>query len=611
MANTHQTDNNSKDQTRENKKLPTKIYGLDKLFHGGLHLEETRDEDEQQKPDQNKAKQKKPSHKKPSSKNLIIVIRGEHGTNKIHLAMQMCEGLHKSAQEQGMKQGKMLFISLNKDEKKVKELYYDFYVKRLILNIQSKAEGWEVACDKINEIIVNKRKGEKNLMNYIMSLFGETETTDSFDKEFIHKAFATGVLYYNTRTHGIHIRQQKRNDDSDETQLFNINYDYQSLSNVTFWGRNELNDGEKMAGNRSVFFKLIQKLEEIDKYYCIMIDGLSILSSEESEDCPLNMMASLMRNKCTIGVVTTSDTLPASKIDSDIVIDLRIRTDAPADHMKKELCIYKCLYQKNIYGWHQYKMRNAGVEVIPSLHKTLSLRNYMDESIPEALLSLDDVSYSYWLTENEGTEDKISSGETTIKKLEGCFGQFRNLGNKNKYESINQGKLVSVISNKETELKELEDTVKQIKKEDHILFIDLKRNRKDFWDLIQKSPILQKEIESRKNRCHFFGFRAGCIYADEFLYVIEQQVEAIARSIKQKENKDLYQYFKQIHIIMGDLNMIQYRFPCLQNEKLFLPAFAALTKANHMTNYIYLMPEESEANKKLRLQLSAIADEIK
>ena len=120
----------------------------------------------------------------------------------------------------------------------------------------------------------------------------------------------------------------------------------------------------------------------------------------------------------------------------------------------------------------------------------------------------------------------------------------------------------------------------------------------------------------KNTKIHFFGFRAGCIYADEFLYILEQQVAAIAREIKREiESKDgknnpIFFYYKNVHIVLGDLNILQYSYPCLYDEKLFIPSLSALTKGNYMTNYIYLSEEKDSAeNAKLRRQVKAIADE--
>lgn len=741
---------------QNNKKLGTNIHGLDNLFHGGLHLEKIGD-------------------KEP---NLMIVIRGEHGTNKIHLAMQMCEGLNRSIDDEGrnsninnnkngnasnkkhgsktlsrddssekispfehvkkliedrieiksrrlnkahLKQnnwkglldnrilsaiaqkaiimqkgsdnqriniftkiepndpiikcldslikeysldsvdtilkdlegselpqdnfgnGGMLFVSLNKDDEKIKEFYYDFYVKRLITNIQIKAEGWhnekeEGKSQKDDDIfrikglfrLPNDVKENKELLTAVsseplLSVVKFLSSGDEIDEKDLRNVFASGILYYNTRTHGLHIRQQTKNDDSNNTQLLTIDYNSSKIPKITFWGRTKLSANNEMADNRTVFFNLVQELEkeETEHYNCIMIDGLSLLTQEESEDCPINALIDLLRKKCTVGILNTNNNQPVSKLDSDIIIDLRNRIDDTTNHTKKELRIYKCLYQKNVYGWHQYKMRNAGVEVIPSLHKTLSRRNYIDESITEAMLPLNDMSYNYWINENIGSKDpkeQDNKRSEIISELAKNYNDFyKSKTNKTIYEEINQGKLIALTSF-ENEKYAIYRALKEISNvDDHVLFIDLKRSRKDFWEFIGKE--FEKE-EIPYHNLHYFGFRAGCIYADEFLYVIEQQVAAIARGImdkekeeakKEKDNqtkKQIFHYYKKVHIIMGDLNLLQYCYPCLYSELLFIPTFSALTKGNYMTNFIYMTKgDNSKGSLRTRRQLTAIADE--
>lgn len=601
---------------QKNKKLSTKIHGLDNLFHGGLHLEE---------------KENKKENKAP---NLVTIIRGDHGTNKIHLAMQMCEGLNDSIEElsgsieelsdsieelsdssQGspaQKKEKMLFVSLNKDDEKVKKFYYDFYVKRLIRNIQIKAKGWENNEKIIEQIFV----GEEPFSSIVNRLLSQNDQGDNHLAQKAQKVFALGVLYYNPRTHGLHIRQQTKNDDSDNTKLLSINYE--NLQKIEFWGREKLVEGNEMADNRTIFFNLMQKLEELDTkthYNCIMIDGISMLTPDESEDCPINALIALMRHNCTIGILTTNNNQSISKLDSDIVIDLRIRLDEMTNHTKKELSIYKCLYQKNTYGWHQYKMRNAGVEVIPSIHKTLSRRNYMDQSVAEAMLPLDKMPYSYWLNENKNSFENQDK-DFLIKTFEKFYQKFNN-NNKTGYNEINQSNLYAITScgNPKDAINFAMSKINS--NDDHFLFIDFKRNRKDFWESIGKDLLKEKEKDSIKiksfKQLHYFGFRAGCIYADEFLYIIEQQVSAIAREIMQeKKEKDvpIFHYYKYIHIVMGDLNLIQYCYPCLYSEQLFIPAFSALTKGNYMTNFIYMTKDNSDGSNRIKKQLLAVADEV-
>lgn len=752
MENNEQINKNSE---LSNKKLSTKIHGLDNLFHGGLHLEEF-------------------EMKNP---NLMIVIRGEHGTNKIHLAMQMCEGLNDSIKTEGLHKGKgnnsqgnpqydsayeymkqvikkrianeiiandktmlkidkwnrllddkittflalqaisktvssvsfnnlkledaktvfanledkeaeeriknaiekivsdlnddslesllektdkenknntddgsdkMLFVSLNKDEAKVKEFYYDFYVKRLIKNIESKADGWDDKktggdLEKIRGIFKKEQSPcfEEPTLEKAISFLAEPSDINKPDnsynydnsrnescKAYLQKALASGVIYFNTRTHGIQLRKQTKNDDSNGTLLLKIDLTKTKLPRIDFWGRDQLNDGNKMADGRTVFYNLMTKLErQKDKHYnCILIDGLSLLTPEETEDCPINALINLMRAKCFIGILNTNDNVSLSRLDSDIIMELRNRIDDITNHTKKELRIYKCLYQKNTYGWHQYKMRNAGVEVIPSLHKTLSRRNYIDESTAEAMLPLNDLTYNYWINENVNAKDPVESNDenTILDNLNTLANNYKDFCNNyhdtgEKYKDINKGMLYAITSYKDAK-EAIYSAIQKIKTDDHILFLDLKRSRKDFWEFLGEEFSMEKAQEKLNkkisyDKLHYFGFRAGCIYADEFLYIIEQQVSAIAREIQIKiegpnPKKQIFHYYKKVHIIIGDLNLLQYCYPCLYSEQLFIPTLHALTKGNYMTNFIYMTKgDNSKGSLRTRRQLTAIADE--
>lgn len=68
---------NTNNSSVDNKKLSTGIAGLDALFYGGIH-----------------------THKSENGqKGILMLTRGQHGVNKIHLAMQICEGLNNSQQK--------------------------------------------------------------------------------------------------------------------------------------------------------------------------------------------------------------------------------------------------------------------------------------------------------------------------------------------------------------------------------------------------------------------------------------------------------------------------------------------------------------------------------
>ena len=46
-------------------------------------------------------------------------------------------------------------------------------------------------------------------------------------------------------------------------------------------------------------------------------------------------------------------------------------------------------------------------------------------------------------------------------------------------------------------------------------------------------------------------------------------------------------HYEQIHLIIGDLNYMNFAYPYLNKEGLVLPAIASYTKKHHMRNYVY------------------------
>ena len=93
------------------------------------------------------------------------------------------------------------------------------------------------------------------------------------------------------------------------------------------------------------------------------------------------------------------------------------------------------------------------------------------------------------------------------------------------------------------------------------------------------------KINQNNENIHLFTFQPGYIHADEFLWAIDQQVQAISRTNKKEGSPDTH--YERTHLIIGDLNYMSFAYPCLNKEGLVLPAIASYTKKHHMTNYVY------------------------
>ena len=510
------------------------------------------------------------------------------------------------------KDEKILFISLNKDGESLKRKYYDFYIQRLIRNIRSENEFADSSVKLLQRMIwfVDDSCCERNkpadgfLVKYgLTSITGckPSETHTQTFKRHIRKGF----IYYNGRTQGLHLRHQKGAKDTGDMLLCKLYVPEDSL--VKIIGRDELNNWNRMADGLISFNNLLTKIDNYlpgnkdgNKVDYIMVDGLSRLTKEEIAQCPFNALSDKLRKACRIGVLTADEKLQ-SEFSSDIVIDMAIKERSNSDQLYHALRISKCLYQRNAYGWHCYNMRMAGIEGIPSIHFQMITRYLMDDVVADVLLPINKDPYPYWLNESDRYEDN------EIRDAVNAYGDDDKDDGKGQISfGHRKSALLGMLSfDKASAMNLVVDEILQYKKDDigsdkddkglnfedhHFVFIDLNCNRTEFKYNYYNRII---QINSNdKNKIHLFNFQPGYLYADEFMWTIDRQVQAISKKIKKdkikKEKKDSPDtHYEKIHLIIGDLNYMNFAYPYLNQEGLILPAIASYTKKHHMRNYVY------------------------
>lgn len=495
---------------------------------------------------------------------------------------------------------KVLFVSLNKDDNLLKNSYYDFYIQRLIRKIRDgkfeeevrlslyllRSMLWERgACPKHNWAEYDDILEVYELPSITGIIPGKTNNKN----DLFRKHIETGFIYYNGRTHGLHIRHQQGAEDTGDMLLCKLDIpdDYR----VRIVGKNTLN-GNNPADGLTTFQNMMRLLDKYNKddFDYIMIDGLSRLTKEEIAQCPFNALSDKLRSLCTVGIITADEKLLQSDINVDIVLDMAIRESDRPDHLHTAIKISKCLYQKNAYGWHRYKMRNAGIEVIPSIHYQMAQRFLMDDVVSDSVFPMDEFPYPFWLSEIE-KEYKDGTINDAINAYEGVNDKFCGCDDKNKKANSKivaplgglQGILVDKLENL------FKASILEVTKEQHVLFVSFDKNRSEFYrmyqDVERKIQIDENDIDYK--RVHFFNFQPGYSHADEFLWALDQQVQAIEKRARSGDNSVLRTHYTHVVMIIGDLNYIHYAYPCLSAERLLLPAIATYTKRHHMTNYVY------------------------
>lgn len=496
---------------------------------------------------------------------------------------------------------KLLFISLNKDGDSLKSKYYDFYIQRLIHNIRSENKVANSSVELLQRMLWYVDRSccecDKEEQGYLAqygfpSIKGDKPTEEQI--QILTQHIRSGFIYYNGRTHGLHLRHQKGAKDTGDMLLCKLFVPKDSL--VKIIGRDELNNGNRMADGLTSFNNLLTIIEnylpnnkEGNNVDFIMVDGLSRLTTEEIVRCPFNALTDKLRKACKIGVITADEKLKSSEISIDIIIDMAIKEGPDTGQLYHALRISKCLYQRNAYGWHSYKMRVAGIEVIPSIHFQMITRYLMDDVVSDALLPIEEDPYPYWLNETTLHEDEEIKNtgffEFYAKKQPADFMQSKSA--LKGYLHYDKDSAMNLIIN---------DLQSEKPNKHHYLIIDLDYNRTEFKQKYYNklNEIISDDKDSKGiETIHLFSFQPGFLHTDEFMWAIDQQVQAISNKIKiEKTNNDVEitepdTHYQDIHIIIGDLNYINFAYPCLNKEGLVLPAIAAYTKKHHMTNYVY------------------------
>lgn len=684
------------------KKLATGVKGLDDLFYGGIQLgPET-------------------LSGKDAEDGLVIIIRGERGCHKTLLAMQLMYGLTRSyRKDRGNEKGHSpQFYSLNKSSSDLSNMYLQFLITQYI--------------DKMIETQIQMTDPEEReegneekdcLKNIIANLF-ETHNIREKNglpkdlKKNIAQYLCTRTVYYNVRTNALHFQQVQGDDRTN--RLCNLKRNplnsFQEIGHedfifVDFTGKedsSEAKDNKRYHYSTTTgirFHDLVDRLqsstqresgERPNRIPCVVFDGFSQMSTEELKTIAFSYAEKKLRESARISILVFDDRVEEIKCNADIIIEMHRKKDPVENYTSHELQITKSVFQTVAFGWHQYKKRDSGVEVFPSLHRLLQKRNYL----PHALLSThsgileesfgqylnnqvwenrnrsnvkqSDYSYNSYETRRFSREmallREMHSGHfsTTKEKDEKKRGVEKlkqvlfNLstdrcprwkeheystaliGNPNSYKRyLAMASAFSAAKRKEHTLiilfdKEASDMRRQmicpglqpewtapsgkqtptipcggrgdcLGKECPLTCYPGCPNRKSCGD-----ELVCRETRYRHDNCklmrechecyryiHFFGIRMGCISAEEFFAVLKQQIEVPFR----ESGGDTISKFK--HIIIDDLQKIDYCFPFLKHTPLFLTAMIAFCRDLHIELKILC-----DKHAQLARELCSLADNV-
>lgn len=585
-------------------KISTGIPGLNDLFYGGMELSD--------------------------QKRTLIIIKGGDRTEKTLLGLQLLYNLGLDLNRKLSYPYKPLFISTVHNRQFLEDLLLDVVIascsRRMTVNWVQNKGSRNMAftetffnTDKIRGSLRNDGEIQKS------NLPAESDTLICKD-----------IIHYSNRTNALHIKTLSGDDDNDN-MLYMRKYD--SL------GEYYRKDGSEVfdAVNASLGAQCIDiSIRNVDPINILNSDNpLVAIEMDKDTQADYRLVKSLAESlKARTENNTSAATLPKGaavlilddgvRIPEDVAdIVICLENTYPQGYMIQRMSVEKSNDQSSILGWHQYKRRDYGIEVYPSLHKIFQKRRYLQRALMYTHSSIISDTFQQYLeysikqkhtvlrysgyesTEQylkalsphdvtEYTSDEILSRILLYKKANDTLGDGQIKTNNEILYGYRSG-VTAIIGNPNTYKRFLTfgSMFSSAIRDEHTLILLL--NKED--SVIRRRlscPACLRRNESRK-RCkacyehiHFMNMCIGCITPDEFIYYLIQQIDTPFGDGK-----------KIRRIIFDDLQIIDFCFPMLRESPLFLSALMSVCRERDIALYIMC----DKAGEQL-LALRSLADNV-
>jgi len=580
---------------------------------------------------------------------LSIVIYGKGGTHRSFLAMQLLHGITKSLRslpignkETEISLAEPIYYSGNKKEENLSDMLLDAVISKCVQRI----------------IRNNIEKESKWLGNQFSSFIFELEKATNLsplNSDTVDKYIGEEAVVYNERTNALHFTVAYRPDGEKISSNNNDNLiakrQYNDINEYAKLLKNKKDIPDDLAeeffelsicGNdsRINFKKKLNDISKSDKFIpCLVIDKNNDKTKADKNN--IGVVNEYVKSKCLTIIYLSNEMEDLKSIKSDLIIELRIHEDEEIRYEINQLCISKSSLQTAALGWHQYKKRDNSIEVYPSAHLLLQRRRHM----PKALLrtntdilsdtfqqyvdaNLYDTNIATVYEKYELTKNRIATGRLkgifkTLKNDLHTSGILKNIlvdrdssgEEKEEADDERRGQTTVVIGspNSYKRFLSLAKTFSASFAKRHTLYVLLDQEynnlRKSMvcptWEFRHstsgKAP--KNFLEHNSNgepglppchKCysyiHFWNLRMGNITPDEFYFFFIQQLEAI-KGIGQ--------------VIIDDIRKIEFSFPLLKRDILFLTTLISICK-DYDVNLLILCDKSSAFVHELR----SLADNV-
>lgn len=586
-------------------KIETGIKGLDELLFKGLVI--------------------------PDNGNMLILIRGNDNTEKTAMSLQLLHGIAQTFKK--VHNTTTIYYHSNYLEKNyIEDLFLDILISTGIQHLTcSKLQGNKIeghrftgAFFDISKILCNQYENQQHIVI----------PQDCIDKP--DEMLCSEVLYYNNRTNALHLRISHR--DSNTSNEINAVFKRHHNTLNKYIDNNQLTEVTNLLGIEYVKTEIKEKepcLLQITKKLTLGKDkkhSLACVNLVYNHLLPspldiINIVDRLKEYKLSILVVRDDIKIPDEK--ADMIINLTSGKNEYYNYALNFLQIYKSRFQFTAIGLHQYKRKDYGIEVYPSLHLYCQQRRYLQRALVYTHSNVISETFQQYLDKSDDNKDVgYSDYKKELPNISKSYfkalspSAYKNSSLLNILDTIlinpirnvrlngdemseqmklendflygNNGGITAIIGDPNTYKRFITfgSAFSSAYKKEHTLFLLLNKDDKIVRRRLQCPARMCKQHSDMCESCykymHFMNIMLGCITPEEFLYYLFQQIDTTYNGKKIKR------------IIIDDLQVIEYCFPLLFRDPLFIPALVDECREHKIALYI-LCDKRSEMTNGLRV----------
>lgn len=615
-------------------KLPTGIRGLDKVLYGGI--------------DANFLNPCGVDAEEIPRNPLVIVIRGSEDDNdKCMLAMQMLYGITQSIEKIKPEYGSFrkdwnnepIMYSTYYNKYKMDDLFLDFFISSSLQEILRKKASKDTTVNFSSNVFTNLLFDNtqilcKNVPTPTMSI-----PYKSIENE-VDAMMGDGIVYYNRRTNSLHVKASLTADDNKYNQVYRRKKNSVNAYSELYYNEQEDALFYSYAGLHFLPFEMVNK----NNYWELAnsIDASRHLVAVDVSDAKMldrnaigKILDGLRCSKIAVLCADSSSEIPENRVN--IIIDLSQKLDHK--FVLKYLQIIKSDSQEFFPGQHQYKKRDFGIEVYPRKELYIHERRYLQRALVYTHLDAVTESYRQYMCQQKYYQGDNSVSyddyKEELKKNKPFFSLYpQNYMQQMSIDLLNKILIpVNPLRQQNKKSKEKDDLMAEEYMYGNAGFVTAVVGKANtykrfltfggiFGSACSKDHTLivmmnkEESVTRRRLICpakpwkvdkmdycrecygyiHFMNICMGNITPEEFLYYLEKQIEVPYD----------YESKKRIRrIVIDDLQILDFCFPRLEKNGLFLAALAELCRVHDIILY-FLCDTASELLPTLR----ALADNV-